>query len=95
MDLDAVDAADDDDDRYGAGTEPATDPATRGGAGGNETRAAGDERTPDADGNQGGATGGDGPAEDDVEELDLADPTEGEAEEEDDDERADWDIPGQ
>jgi len=92
MDLDAVDAADDEDDRYGEGdgTETPADAATRGGAGGNETRAAGGDSPRGTESDR----GGDAPAEDGVEELDLADPSEGE-EEEDDDERADWDIPGQ
>ena len=99
MDLDAVDG---EDDRYGEGegTETPTEAAAASGAGGagggNEARAAGGESTPggDADGSQDGNTGEDEAAED-IEELDLADPTEGEEEEGDDDERADWDIPGQ
>ena len=99
MDLDAVDG---EDDRYGEGegTETPTEAAAASGAGGagggNEARAAGGESTPggDADGSQDGNAGEDAMAED-IEELDLADPTEGEEEEGDDDERADWDIPGQ
>ncbi|PSP53371.1 alkyl hydroperoxide reductase [Halobacteriales archaeon QH_3_68_24] len=99
MDLDAVD---DEGGRYdeGEGTETPTEAAAASGAGGagggNEARAPGGESTPggDADGSQDGNAGEDAMAED-VEELDLADPTEGEEEEGDDDERADWDIPGQ
>ena len=98
MDLDAVE---NEGGRYdeGDGAETPADAASAGGAGGagsgNEARAAGGESTPGADsrGSQDGSAGEDAMAED-VEELDLADPTEGE-EEEKEDERADWDIPGQ
>jgi len=65
-----------------------------------------EERTPagttDATAGEGGEAdaSGDDPGEEvavnaGVEELDLADPTDGEDQAEDDDERADWDIPGQ
>jgi peroxiredoxin len=59
-------------------------------------------RTTDATAGEGGEAdaSGDDPGEEvavnaGVEELDLADPTDGEDQAEDDDERADWDIPGQ
>jgi peroxiredoxin len=41
------------------------------------------------------AGGADADGDDEVEQLDLADPTESEDETDDEDERADWDIPGQ
>ncbi|QLH75882.1 redoxin domain-containing protein [Halosimplex rubrum] len=84
MDMDAVDAADE------AGSESATDgPA---GATADTTPAAGDDSADDPEAAAADPEGEDGDAA--VEELDLADPTEGDDEDEAEDERANWDIPG-
>jgi peroxiredoxin len=88
MDVELDDGDDEQVDRYGgAGSEPAGggDTAEDGADGGEAGPGTGEQRgTETAPGD-----------ETDVEELDLADPTDGDEEAEDVDERADWDIPGQ
>ncbi|WP_135365286.1 redoxin domain-containing protein [Halosimplex halophilum] len=105
MDLDAVEAAEQADDAASGESDGSTDGPSgagdsdadsvyRGGStGGRETPAEpdsgaepGDEQTDDGEPNEAGETS--------MEELDLADPTEGDGEDEEEDERANWDIPG-
>ena len=62
-------------------------PATSGGEGGTSTGPT--DSAGSGDGSDDFSDGGD-----DVEELDLADPTEGDEDDAAEDERADWDIPG-
>ena len=70
------------------------DPVYRGGSATGSDAGAASEGGAGATGDGDGGADADGNADgDDVEELDLADPTEGD-DEESEDERADWDIPG-
>jgi len=110
MDLDAVDAATDDEQTTGVepgraaeGSDRASDaaagePAESGASSASREGATGDAGVPVPDSDPGGdGSGGDESGHRDdgaVEELDLADPTEGADEDEEEDERANWDIPG-
>jgi len=92
MDVDlTVEAGDDQSDRYG------DEESERAGTGDTPGDGTGEEDADEARREASGETGGDADtaADADVEELDLADPTDGDDESEDDDERANWDIPGQ
>jgi len=107
MDLDTVDATDDgasersdgaDGTTTGASPDSAapeaTGPADRGGSPGG-TGTATDSGSGEEPGDERAGDGSEEPDGDEgVEELDLADPTEGDDEDESEDERADWDIPG-
>jgi peroxiredoxin len=106
MDFDAVDAVDDGGDRAGGESDGSTGRPDGSADAATEPDATSPPREgPDTDIDAAsapiesgeGGPGGDGPGEggeSDVEELDLADPTEGGDEDEEEDERANWDIPG-
>jgi len=102
MDLDAVDEAADesaeptDEAVSGADAADVTGPVDRAGSS-DSSGTAGDPGGSDEPGDERAGDGNEEPSDDAdgaVEELDLADPTEGDDEDETEDERADWDIPG-